>query len=98
MREENAGLTGCSRVPVGCVRRDLFVPCRHKPDPALPERVEECDDRMTAETKDDLDAKALEIIGQQVRSYPRVSLGFGRNCGRRNCAHRATRCHEKVPL
>ena len=76
MRQENPWLAGCPRVPVGCVRGDLFVPRRHKPNPALPERVEECDDRMTAETKHDLDAKALEVIRQQVRGNPCLGPGL----------------------
>ena len=93
MRQENPRLARRPRVAVGRVRRDLFVPRRHESNPAFPERVEQGNDRVTAQTEDDLDAKALEIIRQQVRRNPRLGRGLGRDCSRRNCAHRTTRCH-----
>ena len=80
----------CKRVYRVDNARDLLVPVRHEPDPALPERVQERDDRVSAQAEDHLDAEALEIFGEQVRGDP----GLRRLLGpvgdvRRSCAHTA---------
>ena len=70
VRQQHAGLAGRARVAVGGVGRHLFVARRDEPDAALPERVEQRDDRVPAQAEDHLDAEALEILGQQVRGDP----------------------------
>ncbi len=83
-------LPDAARVAISGVRGNLLVPRRHEPDAAFPERVEEGDDRVPAQAEDHLDAEALEIFGQQVRSDPGVRRLFGPIDGmRRNCAHTA---------
>ena len=81
MRQQHAGLAGGARVAVGGVRRDLLVTRRDEPDPALPERVEERDDRVAAQAEDHLDAEALEILGQQIRRDARLRRGSTRSIG-----------------
>jgi hypothetical protein len=89
MREKYSGLTGRSRVAVGRVRGDLLVPRADVADPAVSERVEHRDDRMPGQAEDDLDAEALEVVGQQIRREPRLARRrqrFGNDVD--GCAHR----------
>ena len=67
VRHEHTRLAGGARVPVGRVGGRLFVPCRHEPDAALAQRVEQTDDRVAAQTEDHFDAQALEVVGQLIR-------------------------------
>ena len=73
MRQQHARLAGRARVAVGGVRRDLLVARADVADAAAAERVEQADDGVAGEAEDDLDAEALEVLGQQVRGEARFA-------------------------
>ena len=90
VRQQHAGPARRARVAVGGMGRDLLVARRHEPDAALPERVEQRDDRVTAQAENHLDAEAFEILGQEVRGDPGLCRLLSRIDGvGRNCAHTA---------
>jgi hypothetical protein len=72
MRQQHARLSGGARITVSGVCSNLLVPRRDVTDAALRERIEEPDDGVTAQAEDHIDAKALEIFGEQVGRNPRL--------------------------
>jgi predicted ATPase len=66
----------------------LFVARRDEPDAALAERVEKCDDRVSAQAENHVDAEALQILGEQIEAI-RVSAPsrFARWCGALLCSY-----------
>ncbi len=81
MRQHHTGLPGGARIAVGGMRRNLFMSRRDELDPALAERVEQRDHRVTAQTKDHLHAQPLEVVRELVR-------GDARACSRLGAFHR----------
>ncbi len=100
VRQQHARLARGARVAVGRVRRHLLVARRDEADAALAERVEQADDRVAAQAEDDLDAEALEVVGQQIRRDARArrrwrrgsSVGCPMVCICVACATRRFRC------
>ena len=83
MGEQHPRLAGGTRVAIGGVRGNLFMPGRDEPDAALAEGIEQGDDRVAAQPEHDLDAQPLEVLGQQVGGDTGAGgrRGWGRNRG-----------------
>ena len=92
MRQHHARLTGDARVAVCGVRGDLLVPGRHKPHPALAERIQHADHGVAAEPEHDLHADLFQVLGHLVG-------GDARACGRDWRGHSGlTKCTHDAPV
>jgi hypothetical protein len=79
--QDDARFSRGARVAVGGVRGGLLVAGRHKPDPALAQRIEHRDDGMPAETEDHLDPELLEVVGDLIRRDARADWPWlGSHC------------------
>ena len=54
---------------------------------ALAQRIQQCNNRVAAQTKDHLNAKALQVFNQQIRRNPLFRLVFGLQTDLRVCRH-----------
>src|SRR6266513_481590 len=87
MAQHNTGLARSSCIAIRCMRCDLFVAGGDKPNATLAQRIQQCNNRVAAQTKDHLNAKALQVFNQQIRRNPLFRLVFGLQTDSRVCRH-----------
>src|SRR6266480_1425489 len=87
MAQHNTGLARSSCIAIRCMRCDLFVAGGDKPNATLAQRIQQCNNRVAAQTKDHLNAKALQVFNQQIRRNPLFRLVFGLQTDLRVCRH-----------